>query len=308
LRFVRGAANVEYWRDVKPILQRSCVACHTGDEPAGNLNLNADADSVQAEHQGKFPGTYYRLAMDERGKFGHKPVGWDSWGFPNASRYVRKLQSRRSLLTWKIYGERLDGFSNDDHPSEAKPGDNKTLMHRGKEIDLAKNRSEFDVDFVGSQMPPPEAVKAGKVSALSDEDRRTLVRWIDLGCPIDLDYDPANPDTPGFGWMLDDQRPTLSVTSPLPGKNSEVSRILIGMHDYGSGLDMDRFKVEADFPIDDAPAGEDLTKRFKPLSPGVWELKLPKPIRELKAGWLFVSIADKQGNVTKIERRFSVSK
>ena len=61
--------------------------------------------------------------MDERAKFGHKPVGYDSWGYPNASRYIRKFQSRRSLLIWKIFGERLDGFSNDDFPSETKPGD-----------------------------------------------------------------------------------------------------------------------------------------------------------------------------------------
>jgi hypothetical protein len=47
--------------------------------------------------------------------------------------------------------------------------------------------------FKGSVMPPPEAVKDGKVKPLTDEDRRTLLRWIDLGCPIDLDYDPKNP-------------------------------------------------------------------------------------------------------------------
>jgi hypothetical protein len=108
--------------------------------------------------------------------------------------------------------------------------------------------------------------------------------------------------------MLDDQRATLTVATPQAGKNAELSRILIGMHDYGSGLDMDTFKVEADFAIDDMKAGEPLAKRFKPLSPGVWELKFAKPITELKAGWLYVSIADKQGNVTKIERRFAVQK
>jgi len=37
-----------------------------------------------------------------------------------------------------------------------------------------------DVDYQGSAMPPPEAVKSGKVKPLSDEDRLTLVRWIDL--------------------------------------------------------------------------------------------------------------------------------
>src|SRR5581483_7245764 len=39
LRFEKGVKNVEYFRDIKPILDRSCVACHTqkADKPAGNL-------------------------------------------------------------------------------------------------------------------------------------------------------------------------------------------------------------------------------------------------------------------------------
>src|SRR5207237_7749462 len=82
--------NVEYFRDVQLILKRSCAACHTakdGAKPAGNLNLDADDEQVQKENEGKFPGTYYRLALDERGQFGWKHAGWDGWGYPNASRY-----------------------------------------------------------------------------------------------------------------------------------------------------------------------------------------------------------------------------
>ena len=307
LRFAKSALNVEYWRDVKPILNQSCIECHTSKEgkvPAAKLDLDADGEMINAEHRGTFPGTYYRLAMDERGKFGHKPPGWDSWGGPNASRYVRKFQSRRSLLVWKIFGQRMDGFSNDDHPSESKPGAG-DLVLKGQPVDLGKNKSRFDVDHVGSMMP---AYGAKKSKPLSDEDRRTIVRWIDLGCPIDLDYNPANPEKTGFGWMLDDQRPTLSVTYPLPGKNAGLSRIVIGMHDYGTGLDAASLQVVADFEINGVKAGESLAKQFQPTTQGVWELKLTKPISEVKAGWLLVSIADKQGNVTKIERRFAVGK
>src|SRR5437660_691337 len=83
---------------------------------------------------------------------------------------------------------------------------------------------------------PPEAVKSGKVQALTDEDRLTLVRWIDLGCPIDLSKDPARP-----GWSLDDQRPTLTLTYPRAGSNESVTRILVGMHDYNTELDMKSF-------------------------------------------------------------------
>ncbi len=312
IRFqARGPHNVEYFRDVQPILQRSCAACHTakeGKEPAGNLNLDADEEQIQAEQIGKLPGTYYRLARDERAKFGHKPVGYDSWGYPNASRYVRMFQARRSLLVWKIFGERLDGFTNDDHPSEAKPGDRENLMQKGQKVDLAKNRARWDLDYVGGQMPPPEAVKAGKVKPLSDEDRRTITRWIDLGCPIDFDYDPKNPEKTGHGWMLDDNRPTLALTYPAAGANAELSRILVGMHDYGSGLNLERFRVVLDFAIDDQPAETNLAARFQQKTTGVWELRLAKPIARLEKGKLIVSVSDRQGNVTHIERTFTVGR
>lgn len=310
----QGIVNVEYHRDIQPILARSCVACHSGHEPAAKLNLAADEESVHVENHGKFPGTYVRLALDERGKFGHKPIGYDSWGYPQASRYVRKFQSRRSLLTWKVFGRRLDGFSNDDHPSETSPGSGE-LAQAGKPVDLSKNRHRYDIDFVGSVMPPPEAVvgtykgadgKPIKVAPLSDEDRRTLVRWIDLGCPIDLDYDPARPDERGFGWMCDDNRPILTIARPRAGQNEPVARIVIGMTDYYSGLAPTTFRVSATIPLDGIPPGENLAPRFRPTSPGVWELKLAKPLSGVKDAELTVSVKDKQGNVSTAIRAFSV--
>ncbi len=300
--------NVEYHRDIQPILARSCVACHSagdGKRPAGNLDLAADGETVDVPNVAKLPGTYYRLAADERAQFGYKPPTYDSWGYPNASRYIRKFQARRSLLVWKIYGRRLDGFSNDDHPSESKPGA-RDLVLRGEPVDVDRNRARYDIDFTGSEMPPTKAVAAGKVQPLSDEDRRTITRWIDLGCPIDLDYSPDQPDRRGFGWMLDDNRPILTVTSPRPGKNATLDHILIGMHDYGAGLEEGSLTITADFEIDGVPAGENLASRAKELSPGVRELIFNKPINRLERGTLLVSVRDRQGNVTKVGRTISV--
>src|SRR5262249_25228890 len=157
------------------------------------------------------------------------------------SRYVWAFQSRRSLLIWKIFGERLDGFSNDDHPMEAVPGDPTSLQLKGQPFKQSpQNRDHPDVGYTGGIMPPPEAVagtyavadgKKIKVAPLSAEDKFTLVRWIDLGCPIDLDFDAANPQERGFGWMLDDTRPTLTLTYPKAGVNPPLTRIVVGMHD-----------------------------------------------------------------------------
>jgi mono/diheme cytochrome c family protein len=340
LRFARheggaGVVTVEYWRDIKPILQRSCAACHSSkpeirnpksqieqslvtsaatNKAAGDLDLDADDEFVQRENQEKFPGTYYRLALDEGAKFGCKPIGYDSWGYPNASRYIRKMQSRRSLLVWKIFGRRLDGFSNDDHPSEPEPGAG-YFAHKGERVPTDKNRHRYDLDYLGTPMPPPDAV-AGiyktpggqfiQVAPLTDEDRLTLVRWIDLGCPIDLDYDPAHPDHRGFGWMLDDNRPILTLTTPRPGVNASLDRILVGMHDYDTGLEPGSFTVTADFPLNGTAPGENLARKFQPLSQGVWELKLAAPLQKPGSGKLIVSVKDRQGNLSRIERTFSI--
>src|SRR5262249_47506267 len=186
-------------------------------KPAGKLVLDDDrlvpGPRWDLGNTAPLPATYNTLA-------GH---------YLGSTRYVWGFQSRRSLLVWKIFGRRLDGFPL--KPLKDREAEHKRLLAQG--------------DFTGSQMPPPDAVKAGKVKPLSDEDRRTLIRWIDLGCPIDLDFDPNHPERRGFGWLFDDQRPTLALTYPKPGANRELSRILVGMSDYGSGLDMGSFSVKA---------------------------------------------------------------
>jgi hypothetical protein len=315
LRTVQSpVVNVEYHRDIVPILNRSCAACHSGDDPAAKLNLSADSESISAE-QAKLPGTYYRLAADEAAKFGIKPVGYDSWGYPNASRYVRKFQSRRSLLMWKVFAKRLDGFTNEDHPSESEPG-SRQLAQAGKPVDLEKNRARWDLDYVGSQMPPPEAVAGSykaadgrsiKVEPLTDEDRRTLARWIDLGCPIDLDYDPSQPERKPFGWMCDDQRPTLTLNKPAPGALDKIDVLQIGMYDYGSGLDAASLSVKASVAIDGNAPGTELASQFEPSGEQVWTWKLKQPLTGERVD-IAVSVRDQQGNTTRVVRTVHAEK
>jgi hypothetical protein len=284
LRQVQGVVNVEYYRDIKPILERSCVACHSGKSarPAGGLVL--DDDTRREGH----PGTYTALlrAKDK-----------------NTEPYVWPFRSRNSPLVWKLFGRRVDGF-----PDKVLPGTESS--YRGYQV---RGGVAWE-GFKGSVMPPPEAVagtyegpdgKKIKVAPLTDEDRRTIFRWIDLGCPIDRD-DSKDPQKRGSAWLLDDQRPTLTLTSPQPGVNGALTRILVGMHDYSTGLDPDSFEVVADFPIDGVPAGENLAKKFKALPDSRWELTLTRAVTDLPRGKLNVAIKDKQGNVTRIERSFSV--
>jgi hypothetical protein len=315
LRFEAGVQTVEYFRDIKPILERSCVACHTqkSDKPAGNLVLDDDR-MVNAQNPAglgftiRVPGTYARLAADAQGKYGHPSLNKHGWTDLSASRYIRLMQSRRSLLIWKLYGKRLDGWDNEDLPYEAIPGDPKSLRQHGKPIeDTPRNRNLAHIGYTGGVMPPPAAVAGTyvapdgrkiKVPGLTDEERLKFVRWIDLGCPIDL--------AGGSGWSLDDQRPTLTLTYPRIGRNESFTKILLGMHDYNTGLDMKTFHVKADFEVNGIAAGKDLAGQFRKKSQGVWELVLDRPITKIETGNLEVTVSDRQGNVTRIERTFSV--
>jgi hypothetical protein len=180
-------------------------------------------------------------------------------------------------------------------------------VYKGKPVAAKpEQRRLINLAYTGSAMPPPEAVKAGKVKPLSDEDRLTLIRWIDLGCPIDLTYEPGK-KTGHEGWFADRTLPTLTVTVPKAGENRELSRIVIGMDDRYAGLDRGSFRVTADFAIDGVEAGKDLASKFTAKGEGVWGLRLARPVAELSKGKLTVSVKDRQGNATQIERTFSIS-
>jgi hypothetical protein len=84
--------------------------------------------------------------------------------------------------------------------------------------------------------------------------------------------------------MADDNRPVLTL-------RVTAEKMLVGMYDYGSGLDPASFQATVN--------GADWSARFKPGAPGVWEAALSEP---LPKGRIEVSVKDKAGNVSRIVR------
>jgi hypothetical protein len=95
---------------------------------------------------GGLPGTYMRLAKDNEAQFGIKPSSASGpyWRQSNCVRYIRAFQSRRSLLVWKVFGRRMDGLDQRDHPTEAVPGNPAGLSD--EERNMADNRLHRDRD------------------------------------------------------------------------------------------------------------------------------------------------------------------
>ena len=279
-------ADVEYYKDIKPILQTSWVQCHTGANAPAGLVLD-DAALVNG-----YDNTYNRLANDQNAQWGYKPViPAGTWRQTNASRYVRPFQSRRSLLAWKVFGQRLDGWLNSSHPTESVPGDATTLP-------AGASPDEADIDFTGSIMPPP----GSGVPALTDDQKMTIARWIDLGAPITSQADPTYP-----GYFADELKPTLNVSSPAAGVLTQpLGVIRVGMFDAYSGIDPTSLSVVANFAVNGIAAGTELAASFS-QSDSVWQLAVSPPITSLQAGELVVMVKDKAGNFSKIDRTFSIN-
>ncbi len=283
--------NVEFLRDVRPILQRSCVGCHTKNDPTppGELVLD-DLTPVTGNNGVSLPGDYVRLADDSDAQWGYPPV-IDSgvWRQTNASRYVRSFQSRRSLLAWKIFGQRLDGWTNADHPTETTLGNAATLP-------AGANANAADIDYTGTIMPP-----AGSgYPALTIDEKMTIARWIDLGCPIDWGQN-------GYGWFLDDLRPTLAVSAPRAGDNPvSLSEIVVGMTDADSGVNTASLSIYVDVAINGRAAGSELSDLASVAGDGIYRIALSPALSAVTDAHLHVSVADNQGNITRVFRKFSV--
>ena len=140
---------------------------------------------------------------------------------------------------------------------------------------------------------------------LSDEEKLTLVRWIDLGCPINTGHGTENED---YGWFLDDLRPTLTVSSPRPGTNpGPVHVIRVGVADAYTGIKNNSLFVSADISVAGRPAGANLAKQMIQVDDGVYEMTLSQPFPANKEIVLHAEVADKQGNVTQLDVEFKTT-
>ena len=274
--------DVEFVRDIRPILQSKCISCHTKNDPTPPGNLVLDDQSQVSG----LPGDYYRLAADTSATFGHAPViNNGTWRQTNASRYVRRFQSRRSLLIWKIFGERLDGWTNADHPTESVLGNASTLPQ-------GANPNFADIDFTGSMMPPPSSGQS-----LTADEKLMFVRWIDLGAPL---------NEGAFGWFLDDLKPTLALSLPAPGYNpGTVDTLRFGLADANSGIDFSSLSISADFPAGGRAAGAELADLAVSLGDDIWEIDLQTSLGPTAEAHVFAEVKDLQGNVTRIDRRIN---
>lgn len=285
----QSLVDVEFYRDIRPILQQHCISCHNNNQQAGQLAL--DDTAIMTDHM---PGDYYRLAADSSADFGYPPVITNgTWRQTNASRYIRKFQSRRSLLIWKIFGQRLDGWSNNDHPTESTPGDANTLP-------AGANRNHADLDFIASSAHP-----AGGMTALTMKQKMTFARWIDLGAPLDISQSSGT----NLGWFVDDSKPTLTISQPRPNINNHmINSIRFAMADANSGINLNSLSVKADFSVNGQTANTELAQLASKIGDGIYQISLDQALNaDNNQRHITITINDNQGNIERKTVRFFTS-
>lgn len=242
------SVDVEFKRDVLPVLNNRCGGCHT---QASGLDLYFD---------GAYPNDAYGLIMTT-----------GSYTYPQVSRYVRTPQARQSLLVWVTWGARLDGRTNGER--------------------------DGDIDYPNAH---PSVT-------LSDAEKRTIARWVDMGSPVDMDF------ADDFAYTDDNGLPLIDVHRPFRGGGNQSGDIIVGFLDAKSGVDL----ATAQFRIYEASLSESEIDavRFQPLtnlgdvnSDGVLTASLSSvSIQEKVAYVLEVSVEDNVGNRNIDKRNFQIS-
>jgi hypothetical protein len=237
--------GVEFNRDVLPIINSNCLSCHTADGTGKELILDGTNDAGDAYASLTKPETEYK--------------------YPQVSKYIRVPQARQSLLTWIVWGARLDGRSNEDR--------------------------ENDVDYPEAHPHLP----------LTDIDKRTIARWIDLGAPIDF---PALSEEgfEGFRYTDDYQLPVINIEQPKRTVNTE-RKAIIGFADAKAGLNWNSLVISY-YPVDSSEP-EKLISTFIRSERNVINFNFPA-LEQNKDYILKVEIADNVGNKNYQTANFSL--
>ncbi len=261
--------TVEWFRNVEPILEKHCASCHGGASPAAGLPLSRSAARITQDGV-SWPGAYYRLVLDTFAELSPAPPAEQAqWYLPQLTRYLRGFQSRQSLLMWNVWGERLDGRTNEARTD--------------------------DLDFIPSSAHP-----AGVgVPGMLPEEKLALARWMDLGAPIDL----GSP----WGFLEDDLRPTLVVRPSVAQARAAggIDTLEISAFDAESGVVPGSLTVTCNLRLGSFAAGANLAaKRMIDPEGSVLRLLLPRRVRPDQRPVFTVTVRDATGHVTQVVRTF----
>lgn len=136
-------------------------------------------------------------------------------------------------------------------------------------------------------MPPPNS----GVPPLTTDEKMTIARWIDLGCPINFGQESGHGT---WGWFLDDLRPALTISSPRPGVTTTVSEICFGAADAYTGINPASLIVRATFPVAGRAPWSELRDLVRQSGDGIYSLPVSPALTTAQDARVYVAIKDKR--------------
>lgn len=186
--------DVEYNRDIAPIISSRCSTCHTTGQSNGGFITDGSDGSNLYEDLAKIIG-------DE--KF--------TYTSPQVSKYIRSPSARASLFVWVAWDQRLDGRTNSDladdydyptsHPVLNLPFDERRLIARWVDLGLPINFPTTDgFGYTDdNQLPVIEIFSPQKGFAAANQkirfgvtDAQSDINWSSLSITY---YDVSTPGT-----------------------------------------------------------------------------------------------------------------
>ncbi len=173
-RRTAGVVNVEFYRDIRPLLQRSCVALPHAERPDAARQSRArrlrDSTAACPATTRASPTTATRR-----------------WGYPPVIANRTLAADQREPLRARVPEPPQPARSGRSSARASTAGPTPTIRPRSVPGDAATlppgaEPNEADLDYTGTIMPPP----GSGVPPLSDDEKMTFARWIDLGCPINF--------------------------------------------------------------------------------------------------------------------------
>jgi hypothetical protein len=85
-----------------------------------------------------------------------------------------------------------------------------------------------------------------------------------------------------------------------------LRQIRVGIADAYTGIVPASLSITADITVAGRPPRTELAGLLQPSGDGIYTWVLPQPLAPISKAHLFVEVADRQGNITRVVRAFSV--
>lgn len=246
--------EVEFYADIKPIIDAKCVSCHTAGQSNGGLELDGTGDN----------SPYLTLVRNNT-------TGEIK---PQMTKYIRTPQARNSLFVWVAWGQRLDGRTNanltgdidypDAHPALSLTFDEKRKIARWVDMGSVANIPgmpddgfQYEDDF---QLPQVHIFSPTDVSSPLNQrlvfgvaDAQSDVDWSSLSITY---YDVATPGTVVTISAFDrDDKGIITANLPtLTQGNDYVFKISVSDTVGNTAIESRRFTAAANVTLPTAPS------------------------------------------------------